>query len=98
MCVRSSFSQHWSSILFRLPVFILAICSGAFAQGTGYWHTSGNQIIDSSGHVVRIAGVNWYGFETKDQVVHGLAGPQRRCDAQRNEEGAAGSPSVRFRP
>jgi endoglucanase len=72
MCVRSSFSQHWSSILFRLPVFILAICSGALAQGTGYWHTSGNQIIDSSGHVVRIAGVNWYGFETKDQVVHGL--------------------------
>ena len=25
----------------------------AFAQGTGYWHTSGNQIIDSSGRTVR---------------------------------------------
>jgi endoglucanase len=72
MSVRLSLTERWSSILFRLPVFILAICSGALAQGAGYWHTSGNQIIDSSGQVVRIAGVNWYGFETKDQVVHGL--------------------------
>src|SRR5437870_6550428 len=72
MCVRSSFSQRWSSILFLLPVVVLAVSSGAFAQGTGYWHTSGNQIIDSSGRMVRIAGINWYGFETKDQVVHGL--------------------------
>ncbi len=72
MCVRSSFSQRWSSILFLLPVVVLAVSGGAFAQGTGYWHTSGNQIIDSSGRMVRIAGINWYGFETKDQVVHGL--------------------------
>jgi len=72
MCVRSSFSQRWASILFLLPVVVLAVSGGAFAQGTGYWHTSGNQIIDSSGRVVRIAGINWYGFETKDQVVHGL--------------------------
>ena len=43
----------------------------AFGQ-TGYWHTSGNQILDSGGHVVRIAGINWYGFETTDEVVHGL--------------------------
>ena len=72
MCVRSSFSQRWASILFLLPVVVLAVSGGAFAQGTGYWHTSGNQIIDSSGRMVRIAGINWYGFETKDQVVHGL--------------------------
>src|SRR5437764_1564366 len=72
MCVRSSFSQRWASILFLLPVVVLAVSGGAFAQGTGYWHTSGSQIIDSSGRVVRIAGINWYGFETKDQVVHGL--------------------------
>jgi len=72
MCVRSSFSQRWASILFLLAVFTLALSGAALAQGTGYWHTSGNQIIDSSGRVVRIAGINWYGFETKDQVVHGL--------------------------
>jgi endoglucanase len=40
--------------------------------GAGYWHTSGNQIIDSSGNPVRIAGINWYGFETPDEIAHGL--------------------------
>jgi endoglucanase len=44
----------------------------AKGQGSGYWHTSGNQILDSNNQVVRIAGVNWYGFETTDEVVHGL--------------------------
>jgi endoglucanase len=44
----------------------------AQGQGTGYWHTSGNQILDANNQTVRIAGVNWYGFETTDEVVHGL--------------------------
>jgi endoglucanase len=44
----------------------------ASATGTGYWHTRGHQILDASGHPVRIAGINWYGFETPDEVVHGL--------------------------
>ena len=68
MSVRSSCSQRWRLI----SILILGACSGAFAQGTGYWHTSGNLIIDSSGHTVRMAGINWYGFETTSQVVHGL--------------------------
>ena len=44
----------------------------AFGQGTGYWHTSGSQILDSRNKAVRITGINWYGFETTDAVVHGL--------------------------
>ena len=44
----------------------------AAAVGSGYWHTSGNQILDSSGNPVRIAGINWYGFETPDEIAHGL--------------------------
>ena len=40
--------------------------------GAGYWHTSGNQIFDSNGSPVRIAGINWYGFETPDEIAHGL--------------------------
>src|SRR5216684_8292848 len=44
----------------------------AAGVGAGFWHTSGNQILDSSGNPVRIAGVNWYGFETPDEVAHGL--------------------------
>ena len=42
------------------------------ATGAGYWHTSGNQILDSNGNPVKIAGINWYGFETTDEVAHGL--------------------------
>jgi len=54
-----------------------AVSTTALAQttntvGSGYWHTKGNQIIDSSGNVVRIAGINWYGFETADALAHGL--------------------------
>ncbi|MEU2929971.1 cellulase family glycosylhydrolase [Streptomyces sp. NPDC007251] len=44
----------------------------AEAPGAGYWHTSGRQILDAAGQPVRIAGVNWFGFETSNQVVHGL--------------------------
>lgn len=48
----------------------------AFPPYVGYWHTSGNQIFDSGSpaKTVRIGGVNWYGFETPDGVVHGLTG------------------------
>ncbi len=44
----------------------------AAAQGAGYWHTSGNRILDANGNEVRIAGINWYGFETTDYLAHGL--------------------------
>jgi endoglucanase len=46
--------------------------SGVAAAGAGYWHTSGRQILDSNNAPVRIAGVNWFGFETNNYVVHGL--------------------------
>ncbi|HEX4832278.1 MAG TPA: cellulase family glycosylhydrolase [Trebonia sp.] len=42
------------------------------ATGAGYWHAAGNQVLDASGNPVRIAGINWYGFETTDEVAHGL--------------------------
>ncbi|WP_330349143.1 cellulase family glycosylhydrolase [Streptomyces sp. NBC_00582] len=44
----------------------------AAAAGAGYWHTSGRQILDAAGQPVRIAGINWFGFETGNYVVHGL--------------------------
>lgn len=44
----------------------------AHAAGTGYWHTSGSQILDSNNQPVRITGVNWFGFETANYVAHGL--------------------------
>jgi len=48
------------------------VAPAAFSQGAGYWHTSGNQILDSNNQAVRLAGVNWYGFETPDFLAHGL--------------------------
>jgi endoglucanase len=51
---------------------IICFAFPAFAQGNGSWHTSGNQILDANNQIVRIAGINWYGFETTDEVVHGL--------------------------
>src|SRR5262245_29422245 len=64
--------------LFHIGEILALIACVAFmaiparGQGTGYWHTSGNQILDSSNQPVRMAGVNWYGFETTDAVIHGL--------------------------
>ena len=66
---RLSAVMGWAACLIVVGCFVPA---SSFAQGSGYWHTSGNQILDSNGNVVRIAGVNWYGFETTDEVVHGL--------------------------
>src|SRR5512140_4018837 len=42
------------------------------AAQAGYWHTSGNRILDAAGNPVRLAGINWYGFETSNEVLHGL--------------------------
>lgn len=49
-----------------------ASAAAATGAGAGFWHTSGNQILDANNTPVRIAGINWYGFETKAKVAHGL--------------------------
>ncbi len=55
-------------------IFVAALAAPppVHAQGAGYWHTSGSLILDSNNQQVRIAGINWYGFETTSAVVHGL--------------------------
>lgn len=45
---------------------------GSVQVGAGFWHTSGNQILDAAGNPVQIAGVNWFGFEGYNGVVDGL--------------------------
>ncbi len=45
---------------------------GGGGAAAGYFSTSGNQIVDSAGNSVQIAGVNWFGFENNDVAPHGL--------------------------
>jgi endoglucanase len=49
-----------------------ALFSSAAAAGSGYWHTSGSQILDANNQPVRIAGINWFGMETSNYAPHGL--------------------------
>lgn len=56
-------------LLFRGPF----ATTPAQPPGLGYWHTQGAHILDSNNEVVRIAGINWFGFETPQFVVQGLA-------------------------
>lgn len=56
-----------------LPLAGAQVASAAeAASGSGYWHTSGRQILDSDNQPVRVAGINWFGFETANYVPHGL--------------------------
>ena len=74
-CLKTRSKSEESFLKQRTVVTIVlsaVLSCAAQGQGTGYWHTSGNQILDANNRAVRIAGVNWYGFETTDEVVHGL--------------------------
>ncbi len=64
-----------SAVLAALAALLVAfgpLARAAGVVGAGFWHASGNQILDSNGNAVRIAGINWYGFETPDEIAHGL--------------------------
>src|SRR5262249_55751253 len=36
------------------------------------FHTQGNQLVDAQGRNVKVAGVNWFGFESSTYAPHGL--------------------------
>jgi len=61
-----------AALLVPLGLAATGSAQAAEAPGAGYWHTSGRQILDSAGQPVRVAGINWFGFETGNYVVHGL--------------------------
>ena len=61
-------------ILAAATTAVLTVTAPAHAAGTGtgYLHTSGNQIVDSTGATVRLTGINWFGMETDNKTFHGL--------------------------
>ena len=64
----------------RLSVLFGTICLSCVAPAALFaqqairppLHTSGHEIVDAAGHRVRLASVNWYGFDQKEYVVGGL--------------------------
>ncbi|MFF7331666.1 cellulase family glycosylhydrolase [Streptomyces sp. NPDC008150] len=48
------------------------VTTATASAGSGYWHTSGRRILDEQNQPVRMAGINWFGFETSSYVAHGL--------------------------
>lgn len=77
---RPSHSQHLCAALLLLAPLLLAANPAPTGAATprnagpypGYWHTSGTSILDSTGQIVRIAGVTWYGMESSHWVPAGL--------------------------
>ena len=56
-----------------LVLFILPFGSTVPAvAASGGWSTNGAKILDPTGMEFIISGVNWFGFETRDAVGHGL--------------------------
>jgi endoglucanase len=60
-----------SGTLTASTTFTLAVTAAANAP-SGYWHTSGNQILDANNKPVRMASINWYGLEQQVAVPSGL--------------------------
>lgn len=67
----------YANLCLAVALLSIANCAGA-ASAKNYWHASGSQIVDANGDPVRISGINWYGFETVDGVVHGLSSQDYR--------------------
>jgi endoglucanase len=65
MCVAGPF-------LLTAAILLTASQEAAAAPGDGFWSTSGSKIVDSAGNVVRVTGVNWFGFETSNVMPHGI--------------------------
>ncbi|MDG4666483.1 Calx-beta domain-containing protein [Mycobacterium sp. 236(2023)] len=57
-----------------LSISDASVTEGAPGTGVapGWFRTSGNQILDSAGNPVQIAGVNWFGMESETFAPHGL--------------------------
>jgi endoglucanase len=86
----------WRTLLLALAT--LAVPVAALAQGDGYWHTSGSQILDLNNQQVRIAGINWYGFETTRAVAGGHRAGLQSHPADHQDPGLQYRPPAPLQP
>ncbi|KAB1912434.1 cellulase family glycosylhydrolase [Micromonospora sp. AMSO31t] len=61
-----------AGVLVAAAVSTTPAAAATAGTGTGYLHTSGNKIVDSTGATVRLTGINWFGMETDNRTFHGL--------------------------
>ncbi|MFD2764673.1 cellulase family glycosylhydrolase [Micromonospora eburnea] len=61
-----------AGVLVAAAVSTTPAAAATGGTGTGYLHTSGNKIVDSTGTTVRLTGINWFGMETDNKTFHGL--------------------------
>jgi endoglucanase len=64
--------QFPRAVLPVLCVLFSTLAGAQSLQAVPPLHTSGHDILDSTGHKVRLTSVNWYGFDQKEFVVGGL--------------------------
>jgi len=106
---RERFVRHFHVIrllpIMLLPAIILAACepvnpSPPVQQPTpqhpqnGFLHTERGQIVDDSGNVVHLTGVNWFGMETGFFAPEGLE--VRNWQSMLDQIAAAGFNTIRF--
>jgi endoglucanase len=62
------------SALLVLAIFLPWSASVSIASDTDddYLRASGSALYDALGNPVRLTGIAWFGFETQNQVYHGL--------------------------
>jgi endoglucanase len=73
-------SSSWKGLIAAslMGVLLAASCGGGNGSGqnggvfSGPLHGVKGQLVDSSGHQVRLTGVSWFGFETSTFAPHGL--------------------------
>src|SRR5262245_20150281 len=77
-------SSHACRVGLTIPFLFFGLIGGLLAasgiSGGGYraeaiaggWSTSGTNIHTPSGGMFTMSGINWYGFETRGGVAHGL--------------------------
>lgn len=61
-----------AGVLVAATISTTPAAAASGGTGTGYLHTSGNKIVDSTGATVRLTGINWFGMETDNKTFHGL--------------------------
>ena len=57
---------------FRWSIFALLLSLLGGPHSVFAYSVNGGRIVDAQGQAVQLRGVNWFGFETTDHVVHGL--------------------------